>query len=186
MLDVAGCSRPILFADRMYACRITIGFGVLRSDIRAKGTSAEGVVEYRARSAQEVFFRQRCSLRQKTLGPVGLGEPCIGAVPRDRPGKHEHGNGDKRGRMRGLVWRRQRRWQPPESLLLPLARALADLVCTEDFTCVKACEGPGCTLLFLDRTQGRARRWCSMAVCGNRAKQAARRKRAQQTRRRPK
>ena len=99
---------------------------------------------------------------------------------RDRPNKRSH---DHKG-VSGLVWRRQRRWQSPESLLLPLARSLADLVCTEDFTYVKACEGPDCTLLFVDRTRSRARRWCSMAVCGNRAKQAAHRKRAQQARRR--
>jgi predicted RNA-binding Zn ribbon-like protein len=77
----------------------------------------------------------------------------------------------------GLAWRKQRRWHSPESLLFPLARSLADLVCAEDFTYVKACEGPTCTLLFMDRTRGRARRWCSMAVCGNRAKQAAHRHR---------
>lgn len=82
----------------------------------------------------------------------------------------------------GLAWRQQRRWRSPESLLLPLARSLAELVCTEDFTYVKACEGPPCTLLFVDRTRGHARRWCSMAVCGNRAKQAAHRKRSQQAR----
>ncbi len=33
-------------------------------------------------------------------------------------------------------------------------------------------------LLFLDRTHARARRWCSMSICGNRAKQAAHRKRS--------
>jgi predicted RNA-binding Zn ribbon-like protein len=33
-------------------------------------------------------------------------------------------------------------------------------------------------LLFVDTTKGRMRRWCSMAVCGNRAKQAAHRKRS--------
>lgn len=79
----------------------------------------------------------------------------------------------------GLAWLPQRRWHSPESLLLPVARSLADLVCMEDFTHVRACEGPSCTLLFLDRTRGHVRRWCSMAVCGNRAKQAAHRQRAQ-------
>jgi predicted RNA-binding Zn ribbon-like protein len=103
-------------------------------------------------------------------------------VVRDRVSKRDHGHGG----VSGLVWRRQRRWQSPESLLLPLARSLAELVCTEDFTYVKACEGPDCTLLFVDRTRSRARRWCSMAVCGNRAKQAAHRKRAQQARKRSK
>jgi predicted RNA-binding Zn ribbon-like protein len=73
--------------------------------------------------------------------------------------------------------RANRRWKSPESLLMPIAEALAKLVCDEDFTHVKACEGPRCTLLFADHTRGHARRWCSMALCGNRAKVAAHRKR---------
>jgi predicted RNA-binding Zn ribbon-like protein len=77
----------------------------------------------------------------------------------------------------GLVWRPARRWQNPDSLLLPIAKSMAELVSDNDFSYVKGCEGPTCTLVFLDRTHGRARRWCSMAVCGNRAKQAAHRKR---------
>jgi predicted RNA-binding Zn ribbon-like protein len=70
-----------------------------------------------------------------------------------------------------------RRWRSPESLLLPIGEALARFVCSEDFSRVKACEGPSCTLLFADHTRGGARRWCSMAICGNRAKQAAHRHR---------
>lgn len=70
-----------------------------------------------------------------------------------------------------------RQWQSAESLLMPIAEALARLVCEEDFTYVKACEGPRCTLMFADHTRGHARRWCSMALCGNRAKVAAHRKR---------
>jgi len=72
---------------------------------------------------------------------------------------------------------RTRRWASPESLLMPIAEAMAALVTTEDFSHVKACEGPTCTLLFADHTRGHARRWCSMASCGNRAKQAAHRER---------
>ena len=34
-----------------------------------------------------------------------------------------------------------RRWRSPESLLAPIAEALARFVCTEDFSNVKACEG---------------------------------------------
>ncbi len=70
-----------------------------------------------------------------------------------------------------------RRWRTPDALLVPVGEALARLVCTEDFSHVKACEGPTCTLLFADHTRGHARRWCSMAICGNRAKQAAHRHR---------
>jgi len=70
-----------------------------------------------------------------------------------------------------------RRWRSPESLLLPIGEALATFVCQEDFANVKACEGHSCTLVFADHTRRRARRWCSMAICGNRAKQAAHRNR---------
>jgi predicted RNA-binding Zn ribbon-like protein len=76
-----------------------------------------------------------------------------------------------------LELRNMRRWRSPESLLLPIGEALAKFVCEEDFSHVKACEGPTCTLMFADHTRGRARRWCSMALCGNRAKQAAHRQR---------
>ncbi len=76
-----------------------------------------------------------------------------------------------------------RRWRSPEALLFPVGEALAHFVCTEDFTHVKACEGPACTLLFADHTRGHARRWCSMAICGNRAKQAAHRLRAKEQQR---
>lgn len=71
----------------------------------------------------------------------------------------------------------KRRWHSPEALLLPIAEAMARLICDEDFSHVKACEGHACTLLFADHTRGHARRWCSMAFCGNRAKQAAHRRR---------
>ena len=50
-------------------------------------------------------------------------------------------------------------------------------MCDEDFTNIRACEGHRCTLIFADHTRRRGRRWCSMAMCGNRAKQAAHRHR---------
>lgn len=74
-----------------------------------------------------------------------------------------------------LQWRMTRRWRSPESLLLPIGEALAKFVCQEDFSNVKACEGQHCTLIFADHTRGHRRRWCSTAVCGNRAKVAAHR-----------
>lgn len=77
-----------------------------------------------------------------------------------------------------LTFERSRRWASPESLLVPIGEILANLVCEENFSYVKACEGSTCTLMFADHTRGHARRWCSMSVCGNRAKQAAHRNRA--------
>ena len=70
-----------------------------------------------------------------------------------------------------------RHWRSAESLLLPIAENIARFVCEEDFSDVKACEGTSCTLMFADHTRRRVRRWCSMALCGNRAKQAAHRER---------
>jgi hypothetical protein len=122
---------------------------------------------------------ERNALRQ--LGPLNQllarDEEFGQIVLRDRlyDQKHDHRKG--KGGVSGLAWRPQRRWRSPESLLFPIARSLADLVCAEDFTYVKACEGPPCTLLFVDRTRGNVRRWCSMAICGNRAKQASHRHR---------
>ena len=73
----------------------------------------------------------------------------------------------------------QRHWPSPGSLLIPIAEAIARLISEEDFTHIKACEGHACTLMFADHTRARARRWCSMGICGNRAKVSAHRKRQQ-------
>jgi predicted RNA-binding Zn ribbon-like protein len=69
-----------------------------------------------------------------------------------------------------LVLRSSHRPNAPNAALQPVAHAIADLVCHADFTQVRQCEGTGCTLWFLDVSKGHKRRWCSMAVCGNRAK----------------
>jgi predicted RNA-binding Zn ribbon-like protein len=76
-----------------------------------------------------------------------------------------------------LRLQRLRRWESPNELLHPIAEAAAALICSADFRLIRACEGHVCTLLFLDRTKAHGRRWCSMAVCGNRAKAAAHRAR---------
>jgi predicted RNA-binding Zn ribbon-like protein len=81
------------------------------------------------------------------------------------------------GDEQGLRLRRVHRWESPDELLHPVVEAAADLICSVDFRLIRACEGSVCSLLFLDRTKAHGRRWCSMAVCGNRAKAAAHRAR---------
>jgi len=66
-----------------------------------------------------------------------------------------------------------RSWRKPDDLLVPLAAAMADLLCDGDLNLVRHCENPPCTMWFYYRTKGHRRRWCSQAVCGNRAKVAA-------------
>jgi predicted RNA-binding Zn ribbon-like protein len=88
----------------------------------------------------------------------------------------------KSGRTTALELQRTRRWRSPESLLLPIGEALAKLLAEENLSDVKACEGAACTLMFADRTRARSRRWCSMEICGNRAKQIAHRLRMKKSR----
>jgi predicted RNA-binding Zn ribbon-like protein len=83
-------------------------------------------------------------------------------------------------RLPAIELQMRRRWRSPANLLSPVAQAMAEFVCTADLSLVRECEGPSCTLLFLDTTHGHARRWCSMPACGNRAKQAAHRARLKQ------
>jgi hypothetical protein len=75
-----------------------------------------------------------------------------------------------------IQWQFERRWRTSETLLQPIAEAMGDLACRADFRYVRQCER--CTLWFLDVSRGHGRRWCSMALCGNRAKAAAHRARA--------
>ena len=88
----------------------------------------------------------------------------------------------RHGKITTLEFRRTRRWRSPESLLVPIGEAMATLLAEEDFAGVKKCEGATCTLIFADRTRARSRRWCSMGLCGNRAKQIAHRHRLKESR----
>ena len=87
------------------------------------------------------------------------------------------GHSDERTRRDYLEVIHRVQWTNPDQLLQPLALAMAELLCNEDLSRIKHCGNHVCTLMFLDRTKANKRRWCSMAVCGNRAKNAAHRAR---------
>ena len=137
-----------------------------------------------ARSLREWFRGFVRKHMGRSLAPKALHElgPLNRLLERDEAfgqiSRHSDGDGDgDRFELRMM-----RRWRSPEALLLPIGGAMARFVCEEDFADVKACEGQSCTLVFADRTRRRARRWCSMAICGNRAKQAAHRNRLKKKR----
>ena len=146
--------------------------------IRAQALPGElDKVADQARSLREWFrgFVQKRKGRPLAMEDLGELEPLNRLLERDEAYSRvvlQHANGRASVELQPM-----RRWRSPEALLLPIGEALARFVCTEDFSHVKACEGPACTLLFADHTRGHARRWCSMAICGNRAKQAAHRHR---------
>lgn len=102
------------------------------------------------------------SIQLAPLNAVLAHENSYGCVLSNVEAGHQH-----------LALERVNRWQDPQELLQPLALAIARLLTEEDLKLVRNCEGPTCTLMFIDRTKSRRRRWCSMAVCGNRAKAAA-------------
>jgi predicted RNA-binding Zn ribbon-like protein len=57
---------------------------------------------------------------------------------------------------------------------LRLALASAALAATRlNRSRVRRCENAHCVLLYYDTTKNHSRRWCDMAVCGNRAKASA-------------
>ncbi|WP_223974437.1 ABATE domain-containing protein [Bradyrhizobium sp. RD5-C2] len=170
---------------------IADGDGLLRWLAQAKLVPSDVLDELKARAAPGEFDRvagQARDLREwfrgfvrkhmgRPLTPRALKElePLNRLLESDqafsRIVAHRHDDHD------GFALERTRRWRSAETLLLPIGEAMAKVVCEESFSDIKACEGPACTLMFADHTRARARRWCSMAVCGNRAKQAAHRSR---------
>jgi len=58
-------------------------------------------------------------------------------------------------------------------LLAAIARSAAELIANGAQSGVRQCGNPNCQLLFCDDSRTGRRRWCSMALCGNRSKVAA-------------
>jgi predicted RNA-binding Zn ribbon-like protein len=149
------------------------------------GVRALDAVASQARELRERFRTFVRNHAGKPLAPVALRElaPINQLLERDDTYRQIETTPTGRGRenddeeQRALRWKVMRRWSSPKTLLLPIAEAMGDLVCAKDFTLVRRCEGPTCTMWFHDVSKGHARRWCSMAVCGNRAKAVAHRAR---------
>ena len=70
----------------------------------------------------------------------------------------------------GLELQTCRHWQDARQLLMPLVASVAGLMASGNRHLVRVCAAPRCTIWFYDRTRSHRRRWCSMAVCGNRDK----------------
>jgi predicted RNA-binding Zn ribbon-like protein len=66
------------------------------------------------------------------------------------------------------VWRANAR--ATDHLLHPVLSASVELLTSASRDFVRQCEDAHCGWLFLDRSNARKRRWCSMADCGNRNK----------------
>jgi predicted RNA-binding Zn ribbon-like protein len=58
-------------------------------------------------------------------------------------------------------------------LLAAIARSAAEIVAEGENARLRLCANPDCGLFFYDASRTKKRRWCAMAVCGNRHKVAS-------------
>lgn len=130
------------------------GNGRLLGELRALRESIESLIVARREN--------------RSADPAALNRFLLGAVPQ-------------------LVWEQPGapkldRFHQPDLMSQQLGRlayAAAELLAEGDFNLVRKCESAECSLMFYDRTKAHKRRWCSMALCGNRHKVAEFRKRRQ-------
>ncbi len=57
-------------------------------------------------------------------------------------------------------------------LLAAVARSAAEIMLEGEVAKVRVCANPACGMFFCDKSRTHKRRWCSMAICGNRNKVA--------------
>lgn len=76
-----------------------------------------------------------------------------------------------------LTWQWQARTDPVDRVLFELVLDAGALLLSPERDRVRVCAGQGCGWFFVDRSKAGRRRWCSMAVCGNRVKVREYRKR---------
>lgn len=73
----------------------------------------------------------------------------------------------------GFAWRYDSDGDSPggfETMLWPIVGSAAELLASHNLPFVRACSSKTCQWFFLDTSKNHRRRWCSMKLCGNRAK----------------
>ena len=123
----------------------------------------------------KILLNEARSLRETVRGLVAskkAGQPFTINILNDYLGQSCSYPELKESQAGGLSIERIYRPKTAKQLLGPLAEQAADLLANADFGLVRECENHECCLWFYDRTKSHRRRWCSMAVCGNRHKVA--------------
>jgi predicted RNA-binding Zn ribbon-like protein len=157
-----------------------VGAGLLKQDAANRLAERLGrkAIDSAAAEARKLRERTRSWLERWRAAPQRNYAPEINALNKVLTlGKWRH---EVIAHTEGLNIVEQLDVPRADALLALVARQIALLVTHEDPSLIKQCAGPDCTLWFLDRTKARHRRFCSAAVCGNRAKVAAFRERQRQ------
>lgn len=134
-------------------------------------TPAQAAALLRAGALREALYA--CALRRGTEGDWALVAHEAAAARAASVLAPPAGGGPATWRLAGTGARRAGTdaVSPLDLPVLAVAVAAEDLLTSTLGTCVAACPGAGCGWVFADPR--RRRRWCSMAVCGNRAKARA-------------
>ena len=146
--------------------------GILETDLAhavseraARDAGAASSALDRALTFREALFAALDAVRMGEGMPAGVLPPINGILA----GALAHRTlSDRGGRV---MWH----WSSEPSLdrpLWPVAQSAAALLTEGPMDRLRLCEAADCGWLFLDMSKNRSRRWCDMAVCGNRAKAA--------------
>lgn len=133
---------------------------------KADSSSANGLL----RSAEELCLAIRDSF-QARVHNEGLSRDSINTINRVLRITEGHEELVLRGetfRLEFVAAENGSEW-----LLAAIARSAAEILEEPAPSGLRVCSNPGCGLFFYDASPTRRRRWCSMAVCGNRQKVAA-------------
>ncbi len=157
VVDWAGHAGVLRESEHTVLARRLAGDVGLEQEILTRGVILRDVIYGIARSIANISIANPAEIG--ALG--GIYAACIAR------GRLAHALG-----RHGWVWDTVA--NPVEAVLGPVALSAVTLVTREDVARVKQCGGAHCGWLFLDTTKNASRRWCDMAVCGNRAKQKRR------------
>lgn len=153
--DLAAWSEATGVVSRAVAGRLLRQAARRPAEARRALAAAHGV-----REVLHALFSARARGETMPAGPLAALNARLGqALARSRV---------VRGRQ-GLQWG----WSQEHSLdamLPPVLRAAAGLLLSARPGAVRECASERCRWLFVDDSPSARRRWCSMAICGNRAK----------------
>jgi predicted RNA-binding Zn ribbon-like protein len=165
-------------AGGLRSWRDLVDFLELRGAVsRGEGTALRAMGERDARACAAAFeqaLELRALIRTVLVALAGRRAPQAGWVDAVNRAL-ALGVGSARLGRQGRGWRLD--FAPvldePLRVVAPIARSIADLIAQGGGARIRKCANPRCVLYFRDTSRTGRRRWCSMAVCGNRMKVAA-------------
>lgn len=174
-LDAAGLVPAGLVPDRVVPDRL-VPAGPVRGSTPVAGETASG--QAAGQAVDEETLTGALALREAIDAAVAA-TVAAGRVPEEavRCVNEWSAAGPERPVLRieaGVaVLSAPRAARTPRGALALIAADAAELLGTGLRDRLRICPGPGCRGRFLDDSPAGRRRWCSMAVCGNRNKAAA-------------